>query len=537
MTVVQRLSLLIATVVLGLFSVAGIGLYQMERVFEATNYTNVNTIPSLLGLDNAFTALTRLRLQLLQHILLSDKVQMAELEAKMTRSAQGVEAALNQYEKDYISDEKDRALLYADRAAYAEYEALRFKVLALSRESKMDQAHALLAGSGTLLDKLTATFEAHRQYNAEIGRRAADAALAVKHDALAQMLGIAGLTLAVVAALGVFITRSLLHQLGGEPDYAAQVVREVADGNLMVAVRLRANDQASLLYSMQAMIDKLSGVVSDVSASAEALASASEEISATAQSLSQAASEQAAGVEETSSSVEQMTASIAQNTENAKVTDCMAGKAAAEAAEGGAAVKSTVDAMTRIAKKICIIDDIAYQTNLLALNAAIEAARAGEHGKGFAVVAAEVRKLAERSQVAAQEISEVAGSSVELAQKAGKLLDEIVPSIKKTSDLVQEITAASEEQSSSVGQINAAIGQLSQTTQQNAASSEELAATAEEMSGKAEELQQAIGYFKVAGVAGQRQGTTPRQPKPGSAPGRRADLAGRDPGDEHFVRF
>jgi methyl-accepting chemotaxis protein len=537
MTVVQRLSLLIATVVLGLFAVAGVGLYQMEYVFKATNYTNVNVVPSLLGLDSGYTALTALRLQLLQHLLLSDKAEMAELDVKMTRSAQGVEAALNQYEKDYVSDDRDRALLNADKAAYADYEVLRAKVLALSRENKVEEARGVLRGSGPVLEKLTAAFEAHRQYNAEIGRRAADAALAVKRSALTQMLGIAGVTLAVVAALGVFITRGLLHQLGGEPAYAAQVVREVADGNLMVAVRLRANDQASLLYSMKAMIDKLSGVVSDVSASAEALASASEEISATAQSLSQAASEQAAGVEETSSSVEQMTASIAQNTENAKVTDCMAGKAAAEAAEGGAAVRSTVDAMTQIAKKISIIDDIAYQTNLLALNAAIEAARAGEHGKGFAVVAAEVRKLAERSQVAAQEIGEVAGSSVELAQKAGKLLDEMVPSIKKTSDLVQEITAASEEQSSSVGQINAAIGQLSQTTQQNAASSEELAATAEEMSGKAEELQQAIGYFKVTGMAGQRRGAAARQPKPAAPGGRRADPAGRDPGDEHFVRF
>uniref|UniRef100_UPI0005695A53 methyl-accepting chemotaxis protein n=1 Tax=Pseudomonas asplenii TaxID=53407 RepID=UPI0005695A53 len=145
-------------------------------------------------------------------------------------------------------------------------------------------------------------------------------------------------------------------------------------------------------------------------------------------------------------SMEQMSASIAQNTENAKVTDGMAGKAAREASEGGQAVRDTVSAMKTIADKISIVDDIAYQTNLLALNAAIEAARAGEHGKGFAVVAAEVRKLAERSQVAAQEISEVARSSVSLAERAGTLLDQMVPSITKTSDLVQEIAAASEEQ-------------------------------------------------------------------------------------------
>ncbi|RMM03068.1 Methyl-accepting chemotaxis protein, partial [Pseudomonas syringae pv. maculicola] len=44
------------------------------------------------------------------------------------------------------------------------------------------------------------------------------------------------------------------------------------------------------------------------------------------------------------------------------------------------------------------------------------------------MVAAEVRKLAERSQVAAQEIGELSSSSVEMAEKAGKLLDEMVPS-------------------------------------------------------------------------------------------------------------
>ncbi len=246
-------------------------------------------------------------------------------------------------------------------------------------------------------------------------------------------------------------------------------------------------------------IAKLSQTIAEVMSAAEQLGNASEQISATSQSLSQASSEQAASVEETSASIEQMAGSINQNAENAKITDGMAGKASQEAIEGGVAVRQTVEAMKNIANKIGIIDDIAYQTNMLALNAAIEAARAGDHGKGFAVVAAEVRKLAERSQIAAREIGELAESSVKTAESAGKLLDEIVPSIAKTSDLVQEIAAASQEQSSGTNQINTAMNQMSQITQQNASASEELAATAEEMTGQAEQLQGLMVFFKING--------------------------------------
>ena len=245
-------------------------------------------------------------------------------------------------------------------------------------------------------------------------------------------------------------------------------------------------------------VAKLAQTIGEVNATTETLASATGQISATAQSLSQASSEQAASVEETSASVEQMSASIRQNTDNAKVANTMSAEGTTKAADGGVAVTETVAAMKQIAKKIGIIDDIAYQTNLLALNAAIEAARAGEHGKGFAVVAAEVRKLAERSQVAAQEIGQLAGNSVGMAERAGKLLDEIVPATRKTADLVQEITAASQEQTVGVDQINIAMSQLSQITQQNASASEQLAATSEEMSGQAANLQELMAFFTVS---------------------------------------
>jgi methyl-accepting chemotaxis protein len=239
--------------------------------------------------------------------------------------------------------------------------------------------------------------------------------------------------------------------------------------------------------------------------------------------------------------MEEMSASVQQNAENAKVADAMSLEGSKKAGDGGQAVTETVDAMKQIAKRIGIIDDIAYQTNLLALNAAIEAARAGEHGKGFAVVAAEVRKLAERSQVAAQEIGQLAVNSVSLAEKAGKLLEEIVPATRKTADLVQEITSASEEQSAGVAQINTAMTQLSQLTQQNAAASEQLASTSEEMSSQAENLQELMAFFTLDGQARPiitqiRQRSKSPKPQENSA-GRTVVRVAAVPHESEFTNF
>ena len=306
-------------------------------------------------------------------------------------------------------------------------------------------------------------------------------------------------------------------------------IKRVADGDLSENMKGEYHGIfAQLQTDVNQMTAQLVTTISDVISAAEALTSAAGQVSMTSQSLSQSASEQAASVEETTASLQEMGSSVKQNSDNALVTDGMASKAAKEAAEGGQAVTRTVEAMKSIATKISIIDDIAYQTNLLALNAAIEAARAGEHGKGFAVVAAEVRKLAERSQVAAQEIGQLAGSSVNLAEQAGTLLNQMVPSINKTSELVQEIAAASGEQSQSVGQINQAMDQLNTATQQNASASEELSATAEELSAQAGQLREMMAFFRLA-QGGQTSGRASWQQESRSAPSRPASFASPQP--------
>jgi methyl-accepting chemotaxis protein len=278
----------------------------------------------------------------------------------------------------------------------------------------------------------------------------------------------------------------------------SRVLAAMEEGDLTQSITTEYRGQLEdLRQATNNTVAKLAHTVSEAIAAADQLAGASNQISGASQSLSQAATQQAASVEETSASIEEMASSVNQTSDNAKVTDGIASKAASEAGEGGEAVQQTVGAMKEIAAKIAIIDDIAFQTNMLALNATIEAARAGEHGKGFAVVATEVGKLAERSQVAAQEIGQLATDSVHTAERAGNLLAEIVPSIGKTSSLVQEIAAASAEQTSGVTQINKAMTQMSQLTQQNASSSEELAATSEEMSGQSGHLQQLMRFFKT----------------------------------------
>ncbi|WP_201496280.1 methyl-accepting chemotaxis protein, partial [Rubrivivax sp. A210] len=305
-------------------------------------------------------------------ILLDEPGAMANEKNKLDATRARYNEAWEALDKTSAS-EKGKAVRAKIKAAGAEARGLTDKVLDLAFANKNDEAVKLLMAQAApaaqrwqdAIDENIALQDANTKDDAASAKAAYDSASRL-------MIGIAVVAIAFGSLLAWVLTRSITRPV----NEALAAVSRLADGDLTVRINATAKDETGqMLQAMGNMITKLSQVVTDVNSGAQALASASEEVSATAQSLSQAASEQAAGVEETSASIEQMTSSIAQNTENAKVTESMASKAASDAAEGGESVNATVAAMKQIAKKISIIDDIAAQTNLLALNAAIEAAR------------------------------------------------------------------------------------------------------------------------------------------------------------------
>ncbi|MBA5689991.1 methyl-accepting chemotaxis protein [Rugamonas apoptosis] len=508
MTIAQRLYALIFAVVVGMAGLAGLGIYQMAKVYDGANYANINTVPSLLALDEAFMAVAQLRVQVWQYMALKDASKRSEMVTAMGGVHAKIIDALNKYEKEDLSNDDDKALLTADRSALAEYDALRGKIMALANEDKADEARDLLLAKQAVSVKVGETIEAHRQYNSELGKKAAEDAAATLNHANWMAVVIASVVIAVVAGMGLMLTRRLITSL----KEAVKIAQTVAGGDLTYNIVVTSKDETGqLLQALKEMNDSLVLIVGQVRTGTDTIATASGQIASGNLDLSSRTEQQASSLEETASSMEELTSTVKQNAANAQQANDLAESASDVALKGGAVVSQVIHTMGSIdesAKKIVdiigVIDGIAFQTNILALNAAVEAARAGEQGRGFAVVASEVRNLAQRSAAAAKEIKTLISNSVEqvdagskLVNQAGATMDEVVASVKRVTGIISEITIAGREQTSGIEQINQAITQMDTVTQQNAALVEEAAAAASSLQDQAGTLANLVSTFKI----------------------------------------
>lgn len=287
---------------------------------------------------------------------------------------------------------------------------------------------------------------------------------------------------------------------------------KLSEGNLDARIHEAFPEAyAKLKEDFNLAIERLSGLLFNITDAGQTIREASHEISASAIDLSQRTETSASTLEETARSLRELAKSV-QSTATGAESANEIGRHTVKTAEIGAEVvqdcvtsmNSVESSSKQISKVVAVIDDIAFQTNLLALNAGVEAARAGESGRGFAVVASEVRALAQRSSDAAREINQlitdsekVVAQGVEATGKAGGSLQDIVSAVSEMASQIAEITAAAVEQSASIDEISKAAGELDNNTQQNAALFEETTAANQRLSSEALSLDEQLRLFTL----------------------------------------
>ena len=243
-----------------------IGLYGIREV-SRTNavYRDLiayNAIP-LGPLSKAGMDFVRVRNNIRDMFLVTTTQERDQRKAAVLDLFQRIETQLAIFEKT-IRHEEVRREFEALKAKFKEFQPQRDRIISLVQAGKREEALAFMRSDATpvaaAIDKgIEELLDTKlRQADTETQQKSAEVAASVK---LLFAVIFAGFLVAI--ALGIYITRIVQRQLGGDPLEVVALARKVAVGDLSTEIDVDGKEPDSLVVAMHRMMETIRTLVDD----------------------------------------------------------------------------------------------------------------------------------------------------------------------------------------------------------------------------------------------------------------------------------
>jgi len=537
MTISKKLLLTLFVALLSVLAVGSYGTWQLSQAQDRFQYVMLNTLPSLDAMSSARKGLNGMRVGLRDYLIAETAEQKDSAKNAIKVARGNFDAAIADYAANDISNDADRQLLDADKAAMTDYQTVVDQIVAEAETGNHAQAVNKLKQAAQQAGLINKAMDDHYKFNTDLAAQLASQNLAA--FSLARFLSIASIVIAFVLT-GILAAQLYLTIRTGLNQISQSLIRVSDTLNFRDRVEVKRQDEiGQATTALNRLLDKLQNSFHDLRSIADDVGSASQGLMETAKQVSIAATAQSESSANMAATIEEMTVSINHVAEQTKATHAGAIESTQLVSSGSAIIHQTIEDIHEISGAvkqsvssiqqleidsgkvgtvIGVIRDIADQTNLLALNAAIEAARAGEQGRGFAVVADEVRKLAERTAKSTQEISatiqtmmsraqeattqmgsaeQLVATGVSRADEANKAIQQIGAHVTTATENVSEISSAIQQQGEASNNIAVQVEHTAQMSEESSAAAKQTAESAAHLDGLVKRQKETLAQFLV----------------------------------------
>jgi methyl-accepting chemotaxis protein len=264
MKVGTRLALGFGAVITLLIIIATIAITSMRTLDTELMDIVEDEFPKTIQANNMMDAINVIARAMRNALLETsqDKIN-AELE-RIEKEREVIKENLDKLHESIKSAKGMAALKVVDEARNV-YVVSQTEFIGLIKAGKQEEAKVLLlsrirAEQRTYTDAVTKLTDLQTERLNEIGGEAA----ATADTAILSTIILSIIALIVAIVIGILIVRNLMKQLGGEPDYAAEAVHKIAQGDLTANLEIKQGDTTSLVYSLKTMQDSLRSIVGEI---------------------------------------------------------------------------------------------------------------------------------------------------------------------------------------------------------------------------------------------------------------------------------